>query len=371
MGKKSSRRRSENPRISVCLIARNEERFLAQCLKSVQTVAAEIVVVDTGSTDRTVEIAESFGAKVGHFEWKDDFASARNASLDLATMPWAFVIDADEKLMDSSVASLLRAIEHNPPGRGIRPFQVSDGSINLLPARIFPRGGVRFRYRLHEQPFENGRPLPSVDAPQVRLWHFGTTAEVRETRAKVDRNLRIARLQAEEMPDDPHAAMCLFWALIDQDSASDEAVAVGNAILQRFGVNEERTIYLLFRAHRARKEEAQAQRVLELSLSQGSRHRYFLFERARHLVASQRAEEALALLDEALAQRPEVEGNPRELTQMIRGVRGVALEAMLDLDGAKREYRWLLSERPGDPRAMAGLQRVEQLRRALAGGTEV
>ena len=82
--------------LTVCMIVKNEEADLPRCLASIKAVADEIVVVDTGSTDRTVEIAQSFGAIVGHFEWCDDFAAARNAALKLATCEWVFQLDADE-----------------------------------------------------------------------------------------------------------------------------------------------------------------------------------------------------------------------------------------------------------------------------------
>ena len=76
------------PRLSVCMIVKNEERFLGQCLASVKDIADEVIVIDTGSTDRTIEIAREHGAQVGHFEWCNDFAAARNASIAPATGDW-------------------------------------------------------------------------------------------------------------------------------------------------------------------------------------------------------------------------------------------------------------------------------------------
>src|SRR5205823_1109121 len=83
--------------LSVCLIVKNEERFLAQSLKSVREIAQQIVVVDTGSTDRTVEIAKEFGAEVHSFTWCDDFSAARNVALEHATGDWVLALDADEE----------------------------------------------------------------------------------------------------------------------------------------------------------------------------------------------------------------------------------------------------------------------------------
>jgi tetratricopeptide (TPR) repeat protein len=103
---------SENPMLSVCMIVRDEEKVLPRCLRSVQTVADELIVVDTGSRDNTISIAEDFGAKVFRFEWCDDFAAARNESLKYATGDWIFQVDADDELVSDSVSPLEKAIRN-------------------------------------------------------------------------------------------------------------------------------------------------------------------------------------------------------------------------------------------------------------------
>lgn len=95
--------------ISAVLIVRNEEALLARCLDSIAGVD-ELVVCDTGSIDSTVEIAESYGAVVTHFEWCDHFAAARNFAKGAATHDWILSIDADEQLL-TGVDSVRRAIE--------------------------------------------------------------------------------------------------------------------------------------------------------------------------------------------------------------------------------------------------------------------
>ena len=85
--------------ISLCMIVKNEGHNLHRCLQSVQGFVNQIIVVDTGSEDNTVEIARSYGAEVHFFEWCDDFAAARNHSLSFATGDWILVLDADEKLV--------------------------------------------------------------------------------------------------------------------------------------------------------------------------------------------------------------------------------------------------------------------------------
>lgn len=85
-------------KLSLCMIVKNEEETLAKCLNSVQGIVDEIIILDTGSTDKTPKIAQQFGAKVHCFDWCDDFAKARNAALSYATGQWILVLDADETL---------------------------------------------------------------------------------------------------------------------------------------------------------------------------------------------------------------------------------------------------------------------------------
>ena len=92
------------------MIVRDEASLLSECLASIQNVAQQIVVVDTGSNDDTVAIAKSFGAEVHHFEWIDDFAAARNESLRFATGDWILWLDADERLMPESLPHLKRLL---------------------------------------------------------------------------------------------------------------------------------------------------------------------------------------------------------------------------------------------------------------------
>jgi Tfp pilus assembly protein PilF len=84
--------------ISLCMIVKNEEQLLSRCLASVRAIADEIIVVDTGSTDRTVAVAQAFGAQVFHSTWENDFSKARNTTLQHATKEWVLVLDADEEI---------------------------------------------------------------------------------------------------------------------------------------------------------------------------------------------------------------------------------------------------------------------------------
>ena len=90
--------RNKLPLVSACLIVKNEARHLARCLDSLQGVADEIILVDTGSKDDTVAIARRYTDKVYAYHWHDDFAAARNYGLQFATGDWILILDADETL---------------------------------------------------------------------------------------------------------------------------------------------------------------------------------------------------------------------------------------------------------------------------------
>ena len=96
--------------ISACMIVKNEEKLLPTCLKSIKDYVDEIVIVDTGSTDQTVSIAESFGARVYHHPWENNFSKHRNQSFSYAKGDWIFYIDADEELLPGSGDALRAAI---------------------------------------------------------------------------------------------------------------------------------------------------------------------------------------------------------------------------------------------------------------------
>ncbi len=198
--------------ISLCMIVRNEERFLPDALASVAGLVDEICIADTGSTDGTVAIAESFGAKLTSFAWCDDFASARNAALALAGGAWIFVLDADERLAPGSRDALLalRAVRPDGQGRWIRCRNLNDGNREIVAStnaivRIFPNEpAVRYRGKLHEFVAREGeeRTIAAVTTP-IEILHYGYLPEVMSGRGKSERNLRVSRAAFEAAPDDP------------------------------------------------------------------------------------------------------------------------------------------------------------------------
>ncbi len=163
--------KSGRPTISVCMIVRNEEKFLAQCLKSVKDATDEIVIVDTGSTDKTVEIAQSFGAKVYHHPWRNSFSEARNHSLHYATCDWILQIDADEALEQSDVPcmhTLIQTNAHNVIYVAIYSDLPGGQAKHYFP-RIFRRGKACFHGIVHNQLAFEGNALQS----EIKFYHYG------------------------------------------------------------------------------------------------------------------------------------------------------------------------------------------------------
>jgi tetratricopeptide (TPR) repeat protein len=219
--------------ISLCMIVKDEERFLADALRSVAGVVDEICIVDTGSTDRTLAIAREFGARIAQVAWNDDFSAARNAALALATRRWIFVLDADERLVPES-RDALRAIGASPArGRGCwiacrnlaDDFKGSGAMTNAI-VRLFPNDPqIRYRNAIHEYVTCDGveSGLPSDLAP-IEIVHLGYLSEIVRERGKAQRNLRMAQAAVEHAPEDAFAHYNLGMSLL-LDDRKDEAIA--------------------------------------------------------------------------------------------------------------------------------------------------
>ena len=98
-------------KLSQCMIVKNEETNIRKALSWAKDIAFEQIVVDTGSTDRTVEIAEEMGAKIYHFEWIDDFSAAKNYAIEQAKGSWIAFLDADEYMEPEAARKLLQLLE--------------------------------------------------------------------------------------------------------------------------------------------------------------------------------------------------------------------------------------------------------------------
>ena len=198
------------PRVSLCMITRNEERFLPRCLELAKDAVDEIVIVDTGSTDRTVQIAESFGARVLHQPWDDDFATPRTTGLRAATGDWILVLDADEFIQDGGCARIRELVE-NPRISGYHLHFVNvygkGRTMGVMMVRLFRNlPGLEYQNVIHEQVTPSLQRAGAaaglvISSANVVVDHHGYSDEVMDQRGKNERNERLFKKQLQQRPD--------------------------------------------------------------------------------------------------------------------------------------------------------------------------
>ena len=204
----------DRPLLSLAMMVKDEEEFLAEALHSVKDIVDEMVVVDTGSTDRTVEIAKSFGARVSHYPWKQDFSDARNETIRQSRGEWVFILDADERVeMDPKyiyhLKRGLKNLEEQKPYVGLSVDVINvrlDGSfMNSLPSlRIFPNSEkMRYRNRVHNQllPDDPDADMRLNLCDFLKIKHLGYDPVVYERRKKSDRSLPLIQKMIEDEPN--------------------------------------------------------------------------------------------------------------------------------------------------------------------------
>jgi glycosyltransferase involved in cell wall biosynthesis len=190
------------PTIALVMIVKNGAATLARCLSSVQGHVDDIIVLDTGSTDDTVAIAQGFGARVHHFEWIDDFSAARNTALEYSAADWNLILDADnwlesghEQLRRLGTAPFLGQVAIlNRFMQGDEMRQATEWGTRVLPK------GVRYAGRIHEQAVNPGHL--SWRRLDIRVGHDGYMPEGLE--AKKGRNEALLRMALAEAPEDPY-----------------------------------------------------------------------------------------------------------------------------------------------------------------------
>lgn len=200
-------------RISQCMIVKNEEKNIKRALSWGKAVMWEQIVVDTGSSDRTAELAAKMGAKVFSMEWSEDFAAAKNYAIDKAEGDWIVFLDADEYMEEKDAEKLadvfdqllnkgydgITALLHNLDDVG-RVFS----SCSHL--RFFRRDSdIRYKRRIHEQLVSvSGRELRIMDGTrELSILHTGYQGEISKEKKKSGRNRRMLQMELEEHPEDP------------------------------------------------------------------------------------------------------------------------------------------------------------------------
>ncbi len=199
------------------MIVRNEQDNLARCLNSVKAIVDEMIIVDTGSKDDTVKIAESFGAKVYSFPWKDDFSEARNYSLKYASSDWILLMDADDELDASSHRQILELTGKDEAEAyffktvsyiGEKPGLDTLNNLNL---RLVRNGrGYFFSNPIHEQIYSNIlrlNPSAKIVNLDIKIFHYGYLEKNIKGQDKRKRNISILE---KELKLNPGYGFALF-----------------------------------------------------------------------------------------------------------------------------------------------------------------
>ena len=202
------------PAVSLCMIVKNEERYLEDCLKSIKKVVDEIIIIDTGSKDRTVEIARKYTDKIYLHPWKDSFSEARNHYLKYATGDWIFQIDADEELIQEDIPVLLEAIQDEELDavmvQIVSKFQEGKREAIHSVERIFRNNGlIHYEGRVHNRlvGIQNAKVFP------IRLIHYGYDLNQTQSKKKFDRTVSLLKMDLKEDPDNPltyHYLSCSY-----------------------------------------------------------------------------------------------------------------------------------------------------------------
>lgn len=213
--------------ISLCMIAKNEERWIAQAINSVRPIISEIILVDTGSTDRTVEIVKSLGGQTYFMPWKDDFSAPRNLSLQHATGDWVLILDADEAIAQRDLQELVRLTQdttrcveflqrHYSDDHRLSDFRPivgeypewekgQGGYFESNCVRMFPNhAGIHYRGKVHELVEHSIRDIGKhqIVRTDVRIHHYGHISEVKKEKDKSRIYTPLGQAKVREKPKD-------------------------------------------------------------------------------------------------------------------------------------------------------------------------
>jgi glycosyltransferase involved in cell wall biosynthesis len=202
---------NELPSIALCMIIKNEQKDLPDCLNSVKDIVNEIIIVDTGSTDDSVKIAKEYGAVIRHYKWDDDFSAARNKSIEDVQSEWILFLDADETLEDSSkdyLRQLPLAVDQ-PAAYYVKNKNILDRENDEIftehyNIRLFKNNkGITFQGRIHEQLVcSQGKEIERMTSDIV-IKHKGYLTDVVDAKNKNKRNFVLLEESIKMDPDNP------------------------------------------------------------------------------------------------------------------------------------------------------------------------
>lgn len=221
----------EKEPISICIMVKNEERCIKRCIDSVEILAEEIIIIDTGSTDNTINIIEECAndkIKVFSKEWRNDFSEIRNYAIEKASSEWLVFIDADEYLDEASVLNLLSTLNifnnHKLKDSIVLCPMINEANntIHFRTGKFFRKdSGIKFFGTCHEEPRIKGMPNSTLLIPiKVDYLHDGYLAKVQSNKDKKTRNIELLDGMVELEPDNPRWAYMFVrdgFAILDNE----------------------------------------------------------------------------------------------------------------------------------------------------------
>jgi tetratricopeptide (TPR) repeat protein len=374
----AAERQGPRPTISICMIVRNEEEHLGACLESVLPIADEIIVVDTGSMDNTVEIARRYGAQVRFFPWVDDFAAARNESIRDAKGDWILWMDADDRLPPES-ATAIRQLVARPLADVYTFIVVSDVQRRGSKAasrhtRLFRNGlGLHFVNRIHERleapPGSEPIRLAHTD---IVVQHVGYDASPEVLRTKAIRNRGILLQCLAEEPGNLfwhyHLGVCSYMLGEMEEAARYlERVVEGHCPALDVESEVSEAHWLLAAAYRQLRRYEEAEQAVQRAIELFPNRRQVWVTAGSLYLELGRLEEAVSAFERALSLR---EGLQMGTTQPLADVYRMLFHCYLGLghwaqareaylQWAEEQLKSLPPAPPADPGA--GLQLAEEL----------
>lgn len=229
-------------KLSICLITKNEEHNISRCLNSLKKIQnKQIVILDTGSTDNTIEIAKKFNAEIYTTNWNNDFSEARNIALKYCTGDWILFLDADEELAPGVLVTLKEDMA-NPNILGYRLPLENVGTelhgCNYVPRLVRNAPGLHFIGKIHETIHASVLVvMRQWNMDQVmgktKILHHGYKPEALKKKNKVKRNLALYKEALEELPDEP-SIMMNYAHDLNHDGQTDKAYQIYKKILSIF-----------------------------------------------------------------------------------------------------------------------------------------
>lgn len=217
-------------KISACMIVKNEEKNIETCIKSYKNIVDEIIVVDTGSEDSTVQIAKRLGAKVFFYQWNNDFAAAKNFALEKAKGDWIIFLDADEYFTEESAAQIpailssLKNTHYNAVSCKLINIDTDDNKLldAFLQIRIFKKDkNIKYCSKVHETLYNKKGKIHLISFyDKIQIYHTGYSSNINKQKAKRNLDILLTNIKENEDYSEYYRYLCdCYFSLDDYENA--------------------------------------------------------------------------------------------------------------------------------------------------------